>query len=221
MCPRSGLCPEVQYRIKTQPSITYHPQNFHPSLLESLQPSLVLTAIDDPSASSSIYRLCHSLRIPVNVADVPPECDFYFGSVHRDGPLQVMVSTNGNGPKLANIVRRRIAETLPVGIGDAVVKVGQLRRRLRKVAPKIEDGARRMDWMSRLCEEWTLKELCLMDDEVMDKVLQGYLEGRVPKYKDVATTPVDGDEDEEAEVQQGPDEDGVFREALEGSFGWM
>ena len=107
---------------------------------------MVLTAVDDPEASTRIWKLCKERRIPANIADVPPECDFYFGSVHRDGPLQVMVSTNGNGPKMANIVRRRIAAGLPANIGDAVAKVGELRKRLRLVAPGNEEGPKRMRW---------------------------------------------------------------------------
>lgn len=76
----------------------------------------------------------------------PPECDFYFGSVHRDGPLQIMVSTNGNGPKLASIVRKQIAAGLPPNVGAAIQKVGALRRKLRKIAPNIEEGPKRMQW---------------------------------------------------------------------------
>lgn len=105
-----------------------------------------MTAVDDPEASSQVYKLCKQRRIPANIADVPPECDFYFGSVHRDGPLQIMVSTNGNGPKLANIVRRQIAASLPDNIGAAIQKVGALRRKLRRVAPAPEEGPKRMQW---------------------------------------------------------------------------
>jgi len=107
---------------------------------------MVLTAVDDPEASSQIYKLCKERRLAANIADVPPECDFYFGSVHRDGPLQIMVSTNGNGPKLASIVRKNIAANLPGNIGDAITKVGGLRRKLRKVAPGVEEGPKRMQW---------------------------------------------------------------------------
>lgn len=111
---------------------------------------MVLTAIDDPQASSEVWKLCKEKRIPANIADVPPECDFYFGSVHRDGPLQIMVSTNGNGPKMAALVRQRIAKSLPPNIGDAIAKVGDLRKRLRKVAPAQEEGPKRMQWYDRL-----------------------------------------------------------------------
>lgn len=143
MSPRSGLNPEVAHRIE-RGQVTYHDRKFEPSDLDDAD--MVLTAVDDPEASSQIWRLCKERRIPANIADVPPECDFYFGSVHRDGPLQIMVSTNGNGPKLANIVRRQIAANLPENIGDAIKKVGMLRRKLRKVAPAIEEGPKRMQW---------------------------------------------------------------------------
>lgn len=144
ICPSSGLNPEVAHRISRN-QITHIDRNFEPADLDD-DVAMVLCAVDDPAASTQIFKLCKEKRIPANIADVPPECDFYFGSVHRDGPLQIMISTNGNGPKLANIVRRRIAATLPANAGDAVTKVGMLRRRLRKVAPNLEEGPKRMQW---------------------------------------------------------------------------
>ena len=119
-------------------------RKFEPSDLDGVD--MVLTAVDDPEASTQIYKLCKEKRIAANIADVPPECDFYFGSVHRDGPLQIMVSTNGNGPKLASIVRKQIAASLPDNTGAAIQKVGELRKRLRKRVPNIEEGPKRMRW---------------------------------------------------------------------------
>jgi precorrin-2 dehydrogenase/sirohydrochlorin ferrochelatase len=141
--PRDGLNEEVAYRIE-QKQVDYVDRKFEPSDLDGVD--MVLTAVDDPEASTQIWKLCKEKKIAANIADVPPECDFYFGSVHRDGPLQIMVSTNGNGPKLANIVRRQIAAGLPKNIGAAVQRVGMLRKKLRKVAPNIEEGPKRMQW---------------------------------------------------------------------------
>jgi precorrin-2 dehydrogenase/sirohydrochlorin ferrochelatase len=143
--PREGLNPEVAYRV-AQNQVIYHDKVFEPADLDDPEITMVLTAIDDPVASSQIWKLCKQKRIAANIADVPPECDFYFGSVHRDGPLQIMVSTNGNGPKMANIVRRRIADTLPPNIGAAIQQVGMLRRKLRVIAPGPEEGSKRMQW---------------------------------------------------------------------------
>ncbi|KAL8795932.1 MAG: hypothetical protein Q9195_001676 [Heterodermia aff. obscurata] len=141
--PRDGLNAEVAFRIDNG-QVDFVDRKFEPSDLDHVD--MVLTAVDDPEASTRIWKLCKEKKIAANIADVPPECDFYFGSVHRDGPLQIMVSTNGNGPKLASIVRKQIATNLPDNIGAAIQKVGLLRRKLRKVAPNIEEGPKRMQW---------------------------------------------------------------------------
>jgi len=143
--PRDGLNDEVAYRVE-QNEVEYVDRVFEPHDLDDPEITMVLTAIDDPEASSVIWKLCKEKRIAANIADVPPECDFYFGSVHRDGPLQIMVSTNGNGPKIASIVRKKIAATLPENVGDAIKKVGALRKMLRVVAPGTEEGPKRMQW---------------------------------------------------------------------------
>lgn len=141
--PREGLNPEVAYRVQ-KGQVDFVDRKFEPPDLDNVD--MVLTAVDDPEASSQIWKLCKERRIAANIADVPPECDFYFGSVHRDGPLQIMVSTNGKGPRFANIVRRQIASNLPNNIGEGIEKIGKLRQMLRKVAPKPEEGSKRMAW---------------------------------------------------------------------------
>jgi precorrin-2 dehydrogenase/sirohydrochlorin ferrochelatase len=189
VCPREGLNDEVAYRVE-QGQVDYVDRKFEPSDLDGVD--MVLTAVDDPEASSQIYKLCKERRIAANIADVPPECDFYFGSVHRDGPLQIMVSTNGNGPKLANIVRRQIAAGLPHNIGNAVQRVGMLRKKLRKVAPAIEEGPKRMQWMSKVCEQYSLDDLCAMTEEDMEMLLGFYKPGTVPSLEAVRLQEPDG-----------------------------
>ena len=149
LSPREGLNDEVAYRVD-QKQVEYLDKRFEPSDLDDPSITMVLTAIDEPDVSTTIWKLCKQKRIAANIADVPPECDFYFGSVHRDGPLQIMVSTNGNGPKMANLVRKRIESTLPPNIGDAIAKVGALRKRLRQIAPGNEEGPKRMKWYVEL-----------------------------------------------------------------------
>lgn len=200
ICPKSGLSEEVRYRISAN-EVRHVDRNFDAEVdLEDPVPAMVLTAVDDIKASTEIYTLCKAKRIPVNVADVPPECDFYFGSVHRDGPLQVMVSTNGNGPKLANIVRKQIAAQLPSNLGSAIEKVGALRKMLRARAPEVAEGPKRMHWMSKVCQEWTLEELCEMDEDDMKVLLSSYGPNTVPTFTEVRLRDIS--------------------RAFDGSFGW-
>lgn len=203
--PREGLNDEVAYRIE-QKQVDYIDRKFEPQDLDGVD--MVLTAVDDPEASTQIWKLCKEKKIPANIADVPPECDFYFGSVHRDGPLQIMVSTNGNGPKMANIVRRHIAETLPPNIGGAIEKVGALRRKLRKVAPTPDQAPKRMQWyvvctllqrldvycyrMIKVSEKYTNEELCAMTEEDMDSLLTYYESNTVPTMEALRLSEKDG-----------------------------
>ncbi|KAK3821174.1 MAG: tetrapyrrole methylase [Benniella sp.] len=146
---------------------------------------MVLSAIDDIPLSTHIYHLSKRLRIPVNIADVPPQCDFYFCSTHRDKSLQVAVSTSGKGPKMANLVRRHIAEHLPQRIGDAIDQVGILREELRKAAPGPEVGPKRMQWMSRVCEEWKVEDLAKLDLAIIQVILSGFKDNVVYSYQQV------------------------------------
>ncbi|KAN0063560.1 Bifunctional dehydrogenase and ferrochelatase [Thecaphora frezii] len=185
LCPRSGLCSEMAYRIDVERTVDVYLDSAYSSdtILDGFD--MVLTAIDDLELSKSICYACRSRRIPVNVADVPPECDFYFGSLIRNGPLQVMVSTGGQGPKIASQTRQKIQAAIPQNVGQAIQNVGKLRSLLRKKVPQTEMGARRMRWMIEVCEKWNLDEICTMTEEDMGKVLEGWEQGRVPSYNEV------------------------------------
>ncbi|KAF8314286.1 hypothetical protein DL93DRAFT_2080394 [Clavulina sp. PMI_390] len=160
---------------------------------------LVLTALDSPTVSSQITTLCAARKIPINAADLPPLCNFFFGSQIRDGALQIMVSTNGAAPKLANIIRTRIEsyvldELVPPeshsaesggerrrgGIGKVIENVGALRERLRTRTQNVIGGSvgrQRMRWMIAVCETYSFAQLALLseDEAIMDRLLdQGW-----------------------------------------------
>ncbi|KZL77852.1 siroheme synthase, partial [Colletotrichum tofieldiae] len=182
VCPASGLNPEVAHRVE-RAQVTHVDRLFEPSDLDGAD--MVLVAIDDPAASTTIWKLCKERRIPANIADVPPECDFYFGSVHRDGPLQIMVSTNGKGPRLAAIIRRQIAKSLPKNAGNAIEAIGTLRAKLRKIAPNPEESPKRMGWMIKVSNKYDWNEFCDLTDEDMENLLKFYAGNQVPTIDDL------------------------------------
>ena len=187
--PRLGLNDEVKYRIDHNQVARYHDRLFIPSDLDGM--NMVLTAIDSPEASSQIWRLCKERRVPVNVADVPSECDFYFGSQHRDGPLQIMISTGGQAPRLTHIIRKQIARGLPSNIGSAITQVGLLRQKLRQYAPGPQQGPQRMGWMTRVCDDWSLTELSRLNDAIIDQLLSFYNDSKVPSYQQLTGRQID------------------------------
>ncbi|THH10274.1 hypothetical protein EW145_g1439 [Phellinidium pouzarii] len=183
IAPRDGLHRLTRHYIDNSARITYHDRTFAGDE-DLVGIDMVLTAIDDVEWSRRICALCREHRIPVNVADIPPSCDFYFGSQIRKGPLQIMISTNGNGPKLANLLKTRIEQCLPEKVDRAIENVGILRGKLRQRAPGVggEIGKRRMQWMSTVCTNWELDELAALDDESMEELLLvGWERLSVPK----------------------------------------
>ena len=103
--------------------------------------------------SAATLRQSLSRRnILVNVADMPTLCDFTLPTCHRFplsqstsstrvGSLQVAVTTNGKGCRLASRIRREVVSRLPFNIGDAVENVAKLRARVKSLdeADKAEE----------------------------------------------------------------------------------
>lgn len=76
--------------------------------------------------------MCRRLRIPVNVSDAPELCTFTLLSTFSDGPLHVGITTSGRGCKLASRLRRELSSSLPPNLGQAIDRLGTVRRRLLK-----------------------------------------------------------------------------------------
>jgi uroporphyrin-III C-methyltransferase len=79
-----------------------------------------------------VSTLCKRNRVPINVVDAPALCTFTLLSTHLDGPLQIGVTTNGRGCKLASRIRREVAAALPPGLGAACARLGEVRRRVQE-----------------------------------------------------------------------------------------
>ncbi|KAI1293433.1 tetrapyrrole methylase [Xylaria venustula] len=164
----------------------------------------VTSGARDNDLGARISSLCRRNRIPVNVVDAPQLCSFSLLSTHIDGPLQIGVTTNGRGCKLASRIRREIAASLPQNLGDACLRLGNVRSRIqeedrllhlaqadcgdgddsvdqpatfnRLVTDADLDAAknRRMRWLSQICEYWPLRRLAAITDDDVSAVLKSY-----------------------------------------------
>lgn len=144
VCPEKSLHPLVKESIELG-HVVHVNRVFQPQ--DVIDQDMVMTAIDDERASREIFKLCRAYKIPVNCADIPDMCDFYFGSEIRQGPLQIMVSTNGQGPRMAHRIKNVIEKALPENCGSAVEKIGVLRMHLKKYCNRSnDDSKKRMIW---------------------------------------------------------------------------
>ncbi|KAG7092540.1 hypothetical protein E1B28_008890 [Marasmius oreades] len=192
LCPQKGLHQRTKDLVEHYPErITYYDRRFTgPAELHKID--LVLTAVDDPQRSRDIVELCRQAKIPVNAADIPDLCDFFFGSQIRDGPLQVIVSTNGNGPRLSNLIRKKLEAGLSGYEGEAIKKIGQLRAQLKERAPGIGGviGRKRMQWMTKLCNSWEMVDFTQLNDSMIQNLLdEGWEKDRVPTIEALGGKP--------------------------------
>ncbi|BEJ11983.1 hypothetical protein CspHIS471_0204430 [Cutaneotrichosporon sp. HIS471] len=165
-----------------------------------------LIASETPSleTAQAVHGAATALRIPINVSDRPDFSTFTFPSVHRfagvNGPsnLQVAVSTNGKGCRLAGRIRREIAAKLPANVGGAVDNIGQLRARAKptisdddSITPLNkpvsqkggEDHLRRMRWVHQMSEYYSYDQLAVLSASEMDAVLEGEAPYPLPHHE--------------------------------------
>ncbi|KAG5647255.1 hypothetical protein DXG03_000790 [Asterophora parasitica] len=190
--PSDGLNPRTKRFMDEYPDrITYHDRPFSgPEELEGMD--MVLTALDDVELSRNICNVSRNARIAINAADIPDSCDFYFGSQIRDGPLQIMISTNGNGPRMANLVKKKLQGALSGLEGTTITKVGKLREQLKVRASGVggDLGKRRMKWMTGVCNAWEMEDLASLDDALIQKLLdEGWENDRVPTFSELGGRP--------------------------------
>ncbi|MBB6459012.1 precorrin-2 dehydrogenase/sirohydrochlorin ferrochelatase family protein [Flammeovirga kamogawensis] len=92
-------------------AVTLVERPFEMSDLESHH--IVLCATDSYELHVEIQKECNKRKMLVNVADTPPLCDFYLGSVVSKGDLKIGISTNGKSPTLAKRMREFLEDALP------------------------------------------------------------------------------------------------------------
>ena len=121
--------------------------NFHESRLEKTpyqsgfgvldNAALVFIAESSPEAEA-IKVEARKRGIPVNVVDVPDECDFYTPSIIDRAPLTVAISTEGDAPVLARLVRAKIEALLSPDLGRVARLAGSLRERVAGALSKVQ-----------------------------------------------------------------------------------
>lgn len=162
--------------VREKQITAYVAREFRMSDLHTQHWSWVLTAIDDHNLSQRIGHKCRELRIPVNVADVPPLCDFYFGSNYNAGALSILVSTGSAAPRLSKRVLNEIAAFASQRqYREAIENVQRCRAALREYLPEQTKQMSdvRMRVMKTLCDKCTWQELAALSPEETRAMVRG------------------------------------------------
>jgi precorrin-2 dehydrogenase/sirohydrochlorin ferrochelatase len=94
---------------------------------------IVIASTDDQSVNEQIAADCRARRIPVNVVDVTPLCEFIIPAIIEKGSIQIAISTGGKSPAIA----RTLKEDLQRMIGPEYAEVNDVLATLRDEAKRI------------------------------------------------------------------------------------
>ena len=97
--------------------------------------ALVFVAEHGPDGEAAKLA-ARAAGVPLNVVDVPAECDFYTPSIIDRAPVSIAISSEGDAPVLARLVRARIEAMLSPDLGAIARLAGSLRDRVASLLTK-------------------------------------------------------------------------------------
>jgi precorrin-2 dehydrogenase len=117
-------------RLATEAPLAWRPREYAPG--DAAGFILVMVATDDRVVNATVAAECRERGIFVNCADDPARCDFILPSVLRRGAVTVAVSTGGQSPTLARLLREDLDALLPRDVAPLTEVVADVRRLLRE-----------------------------------------------------------------------------------------
>ncbi len=94
--------------------VTLHRRDWTPADLDG---AAIAIGAFEGDAGEAFRDAARAAGVPVNVIDVPPLCEFQFGTVVARSPLVIGISTDGAAPVFGQALRARIEALLPAEIG--------------------------------------------------------------------------------------------------------
>ncbi len=156
---------EAQYKVKSLLEVAATVTVISPTLTETLQAwahdgrfiwldrpyqagdlrgaFLVIAERDDPATNAAIHAEAQAEKALVNVMDDVAHCNFVAGSVVRQGPLTISISTSGAAPALAVRLREEFEQRFDPAYGTFLEWMQALRPLMAAAHPKFSERKQR------------------------------------------------------------------------------
>ena len=125
---------------------TFKKGNYNDSDLDDAH--LVIAATDDLTVNQAVSKAAQLRQIPVNVVDNPALCTFILPAIIDRSPVIVAVSSGGQSPVLARLIRGKLETMIPSAYGELASIVGSFRDQVKQKFSSINE--RRAFWESVL-----------------------------------------------------------------------
>ncbi|MCZ4322724.1 siroheme synthase CysG [Pseudomonas anguilliseptica] len=106
--------------------------------------ALIIAATDDEPLNAQISAEAQALGIPVNVVDAPKLCSVIFPAIVDRSPLIVAITSGGDAPVLARLIRAKIETWIPASYGQLAGLAKRFRAQVKALFPDVQQ--RRVFW---------------------------------------------------------------------------
>lgn len=139
------ILPELM-TLATESGGAYRVASYQASDLDGKR--LAIAATDDETLNQQVFADGEARNIPVNVVDAPELCRFIFPSIIDRSPVVIAVSSSGQSPVLARLLRTRLESLIPAAYGQLAAFVGRFRQHVQQTLP--DTSVRRAFWEKQL-----------------------------------------------------------------------
>ena len=98
---------------------------------------LVIAATDDSALNAQVSTEAQARSLPVNVVDAPALCTVIFPAIVDRSPLVVAVSSGGDAPVLARLIRAKLEAWIPSAYGELAGLAARFRERVKALYPDV------------------------------------------------------------------------------------
>ncbi len=117
--------PAMLELLSSTPDMQLHAAEFEPQLISDQL--LVIAATSNPAVNSKVAAVARANNKLCNVVDDPGNSSFISPAIIERSPIVLAISTGGEAPLLARLLRQRLEQWLPTGIGDLARWAGRWR----------------------------------------------------------------------------------------------
>ncbi|WP_313365372.1 siroheme synthase CysG [Pseudomonas sp.] len=135
---------------------------------------LVIAATDDPGLNAQVSADAQALSLPVNVVDAPALCTVIFPAIVDRSPLVIAVSSGGDAPVLARLIRAKLEAWIPSAYGELAELAARFRHKVKSLYPDVNQ--RRGFWETVFQGPIAERQLAGQGAEA-ERLLQAMVEG--------------------------------------------
>jgi uroporphyrin-III C-methyltransferase/precorrin-2 dehydrogenase/sirohydrochlorin ferrochelatase len=135
---------------------------------------LVIAATDDPGLNAQVSADAQALSLPVNVVDAPALCTVIFPAIVDRSPLVIAVSSGGDAPVLARLIRAKLEAWIPSAYGELAGLAARFRHKVKSLYPDVNQ--RRGFWETVFQGPIAERQLAGQGAEA-ERLLQAMVEG--------------------------------------------